>query len=259
MRAEPELYKDKIEIALDGRQVFYLFFGGAVLACLVFVLGVMVGRRVEARAHVDRGAATSAARDPLAALDDLDASSRDDMSFRTQLAGGKAATSEVDQAVAAIEKSRAAARSEVGAKDKAAAKVSDEDESDDAEQDAAAKQAADEKKAAEAAKKAEKAEKDKAKKAAEAAKVAEAAKAVPDDDGRFTLQLSSFQERDDAESFQADMKATGYKAYLVEAEVEGKGTWFRVRYGTYDSYQAAIDAKDEFERKVQKIAYVTRL
>jgi cell division septation protein DedD len=55
------------------------------------------------------------------------------------------------------------------------------------------------------------------------------------------------------------MKAAGYKAYLVEAEVEGKGTWFRVRYGNYDSYESALEAKDEFERKVQKIAYVTRL
>src|SRR5262245_23580346 len=74
-RSEPELYKDKIEVSLDGRQIFYLFFGGAVIACLVFVLGVMVGKRVEARAHVDR-AGTSAARDPLAALDALDATSR---------------------------------------------------------------------------------------------------------------------------------------------------------------------------------------
>ncbi|HRK48052.1 MAG TPA: hypothetical protein PK324_20635 [Nocardioides sp.] len=45
--SEPELYKDKIEVSLDGRQIFYLFFGGAVVACLVFVLGVMVGRRLE--------------------------------------------------------------------------------------------------------------------------------------------------------------------------------------------------------------------
>ena len=42
---DSELYKDKIEVSLDGRQIFYLFFGGAVVACLVFVLGVMVGRR----------------------------------------------------------------------------------------------------------------------------------------------------------------------------------------------------------------------
>jgi hypothetical protein len=68
MSREADLYKDKIEVSLDGRQIFYLFFGGAVIVGLVFVLGVMVGRRVEARAHVDR-ARTTAAVDPLAALD----------------------------------------------------------------------------------------------------------------------------------------------------------------------------------------------
>jgi hypothetical protein len=46
MSREAELYKDKIEVSLDGRQIFYLFFGGSVIVGLVFVLGVMVGRRV---------------------------------------------------------------------------------------------------------------------------------------------------------------------------------------------------------------------
>src|ERR1700753_1470393 len=68
--SQGELYKDKIEVSLDGRQIFYLFFGGAVIVGLVFVLGVMVGRRVEARGHVER-AKTEAAVDPLAALDRL--------------------------------------------------------------------------------------------------------------------------------------------------------------------------------------------
>ena len=71
---EPELYKDKVEISLDGRQIFYLFFGGAVIVGMVFVLGVLVGRRVEARGHIDR-ASTHAASDPLAALDRLEGTS----------------------------------------------------------------------------------------------------------------------------------------------------------------------------------------
>jgi len=79
------------------------------------------------------------------------------------------------------------------------------------------------------------------------------------DKGRFTLQLSSFKDKLEAESFQADLKAAGYRSYLVQAEVEGKGTFWRVRFGKYQTYQQAIDAKAEFERKVNKIAYVTRL
>src|SRR5688572_2758684 len=102
---DPELFKDKIEISLDGRQVFYLFFGGAVIACLVFVMGVMVGKRVEARGHVDR-AGTSAARDPLAALDQLDASARTrTLSFRTALAGppATAPAGDLEKAAASVE------------------------------------------------------------------------------------------------------------------------------------------------------------
>jgi cell division septation protein DedD len=242
--AEPELYKDKIEISLDGRQVFYLFFGGAVIACLVFVLGVMVGRRVEARSHVDRAAATSASRDPLAALDQMDASDQD-TSFRTSLGAGSGSGA-VDPAVAAIEKTKAAAEAAkvappppapapaVAAKpaDKPADKVADKKpKKPDAEA------AAD----------------------APAAEPPAAAPAADPDAGKFTLQLSSFKDKTEAESFMADMKSAGFKTYVVEADVDGKGTFFRVRVGHYDSYQSALDAKASFESKVNKIAYVTRL
>ena len=30
--------KEKLEVSLDNRQIFYLFFGSAVVACLVFVV-----------------------------------------------------------------------------------------------------------------------------------------------------------------------------------------------------------------------------
>lgn len=234
MPREPELYKDKIEISLDGRQVFYLFFGGAVIACLVFVLGVMVGRRVEARAHVDRGAATTAARDPLNALDQLDASGGSGMSFRSELAGGKT-TSEVDEAVAAIEKQRAAAKAE-------AAKPPPKPEPAKAEPARA------------------EAPKPEPPKAEPVAKPEPDPEPVPDKPaGKFTLQLSSFKEKVEAQSFLADMKIAGYRAYLVEAEVEGKGTFYRVRFGHYQTYEDAIEAKEDFENKMRKIAYVTRL
>src|SRR5215208_1137825 len=108
MPREPELYKDKIEVSLDGRQIFYLFFGGAVIVGLVFVLGVMTGRRVEARGHIDR-ADTQTARDPLAALDHLERS--DNLSFRRALTGSAAPT-DVEKAIGEIEKRRGEARPE---------------------------------------------------------------------------------------------------------------------------------------------------
>src|SRR5512141_214848 len=96
MSRETELYKDKIEVSLDGRQIFYLFFGGAVIVGMVFVLGVMVGRRVEARGHVER-AHVEATVDPLAALDRLEGGSG--LSFQGALRGGETHTSDVEKQI----------------------------------------------------------------------------------------------------------------------------------------------------------------
>jgi len=105
MSREPELYKDKIEVSLDGRQVFYLFFGGAVIVGLVFVLGVMVGRRVEARGHVER-AHVEAALDPLAALDRLEGGSG--LSFQGALRGAEPKASDVvEKKIAEVAKEKA--------------------------------------------------------------------------------------------------------------------------------------------------------
>src|SRR5512138_829902 len=60
-----ERWRDKIEVRLDNRQVFFLFFGSAIVACMLFVLGVLVGKRIESRGQ----AASPDLQDPLAALD----------------------------------------------------------------------------------------------------------------------------------------------------------------------------------------------
>ena len=237
--ADSELYKDKIEVSLDGRQIFYLFFGGAVVACLVFVLGVMVGRRLEARGHVDRAAATSATHDPLAALDQL-AAGRGDLTFPSTLSGSRGAAAEVDKAIAAM--------SDKGKGDKPAADKAAADKAAADKQDKADKAAAD------------KAAKDKA--AADKAAKADDPRPVDKPDGaakgKFTLQLSAFQDKAEAEAFLGQVKGAGYGAYVVAADVDGV-MYYRVRAGTYASYEDAVAAKAEFEKKVPKIAYVTRL
>lgn len=67
---------------LDGRQIFFLFVGSAVFACLVFAIGVFVGRRIE------RGAAAQAAQqsasDPLAILDEI-ANAEESLTFHRAL------------------------------------------------------------------------------------------------------------------------------------------------------------------------------
>ena len=59
--------------------------------------------------------------------------------------------------------------------------------------------------------------------------------------------------------FAAKVAASGYKPYVIQSEVEGKGTFFRVRLGEYAGHDEALAAKTDFEAKQHIIAYVTRL
>ncbi len=207
---DADRFKDKLEVHLDNRQIFALFFGGAVVACLVFVLGVMVGRRIEARERVAAKAATSATVDPLAALDELGADEKADeaLAFPTALSGGKSPDAVVPPP----------------APDKVEAK---------------ADKATEKKAEAKPEKKADKKDEPEKKK--------------------FTLQISSFQDKSEADALVAKLTAAGYKPYVILSDVEGKGTFFRVRIGEYRSKGDASDAKETFERKQRIIAYVTKM
>ncbi|MBZ0238059.1 MAG: SPOR domain-containing protein [Deltaproteobacteria bacterium] len=254
--SEPELYKDKIEVSLDGRQIFYLFFGGAVVACLVFVLGVMVGRRLEARSHVDRAAATSARKDPLAALDRL-AEGKGELTYPAALRGADAPVAEVDRALQAV-----APRAESQKKPEAKVEAKPEEKKPEAKVDAkvdAKVEAKPQERKPESKVDAKVEAKIDAKPAAKT-EDGPVTKPQPASGGKakFTLQLSAFQDKAEAESFLATVKRAGYGAYVVSAEVDGK-TFYRVRLGNYGTYDEAVAAKAEFERKVPKIAYVTRL
>ena len=256
MSREPELYKDKIEVSLDGRQIFYLFFGGAVIVGLVFVLGVMVGRRVEARGHVGR-AHVEAAVDPLAALDRLEGGSG--LSFQGALRGAPVAKTPVEQEIEGgqggqgglqASGSRLQADEKKGDDKKVAAKKADDKKADDKQ--------ADDKKADD--KKADDKKPDKPDKADKvAAKGADDAKQDdPPKKVRFTLQLSSFQDRAEAEAFADTIRAAGYEPHVSQGDVDGK-QFYRVRVGSYRTLEAANDAKSDFEKAAKKSALVVKL
>jgi DedD protein len=231
---DAEKLKDKIEVSLDGRQVFFLFFGGAVVAALVFVLGVMVGKRLEARERVTHKAQTTAQVDPLAALDELGADERaesqgDDLAFATALAA------DARKAAAAPAKELAPAPPPAKAEVALADKTDKPDVPAKPEKVAADKP--------EKSEKSDKADKDKPK----------------DKKARFTLQISSFQERTEADSLLAKLSASGFKPYMIMSNVPEKGVFFRVRIGEYASKADAQDAKTEFEKKQHLLAYVTKM
>lgn len=238
MAREEALYKDKIEVSLDGRQIFYLFFGGAVVVGLVFVLGVMVGRRVEARGHVER-AQTQAAVDPLAALDRLD--NGGGLSFQGALRGnGDAPASDVEKQIGDLAAKKKDAKPEkVAAVEKPVEKPAEKPVEKPAEKPAEKpQQAAAPAPAADPVVKPEQPKKEK---------------------GKFTLQLSSFQDKAEAEAYLANLKANGFSAppFISEGDVEGK-TYYRVRMGNYRTMEAANDAKGEVEKALKKTATVMK-
>lgn len=52
-------------------------------------------------------------------------------------------------------------------------------------------------------------------------------------DQRFSLQVGAFPDQAAAESLAARMRAGGYPVRIVNAEVNGRGTWYRVRVGSF--------------------------
>jgi cell division septation protein DedD len=74
--------------------------------------------------------------------------------------------------------------------------------------------------------------------------------------GAFTLQISAFQNRPEAERFAAKLRDRGYAPYIVSAEVPNKGTWYRVRMGSFPSKDAASRYLNDFKRETQINAFV---
>jgi cell division septation protein DedD len=59
------------------------------------------------------------------------------------------------------------------------------------------------------------------------------------DRGRFTIQVAAFQEIRGAEQMVGTLRSKGYPAYQIQVTVPGKGEWYRVRVGAFESREAA--------------------
>ena len=66
-------------------------------------------------------------------------------------------------------------------------------------------------------------------------------------EGGYQLQVSSFRTQNEADTFSTQLRARGHKAYVVEAHVPGRGTWYRVRIGPFTSQHAAASYRSGFE------------
>lgn len=59
------------------------------------------------------------------------------------------------------------------------------------------------------------------------------------DSGGFTIQVRSSPNEADAKQFADSLKSAGFDAYVMRADLGGKGVWFRVRVGRFQSREEA--------------------
>jgi DedD protein len=270
-----ERWRDKIEVRLDNRQVFFLFFGSALVACMLFVLGVIVGKRLESRGR----AISPEIEDPLALLDKVATTPRPSqtgVTFPQALFGAGAKPAATDKAAKKTpgqEPSPVAtpssSRKTEGAKSVALVEAETKPAPPTAKpapavgKPAPAPMQAVENKPGVAAQEAAAARKageatEKTPEAKEAKPIAIPTVASGDGKGkaRFALQLSSFQDKAEAEAFAHKFESE--RPYMVVSEIPGKGTWYRVRVGDYPTSKDALAAKQMFEKKHNVIAYVAQ-
>lgn len=237
--------KERVELSLDNRQIFYLFVASAVVVSVVFALGVVVGKRL-----VSTEAPAATPTDPLALLDQLGqvgkSAGEDELTFHEAL------TAKPD-----AKKAPTAQPQPAPAPPPAAAAAQPQPQPPEAAKVALAAPAKKKPEPAKAALSPRKPDKPEGKQTAAAQPTPQPT--PPAAGGAYTLQLSSFQDRTEAERFMERLRARGLKPHITPAQIPDRGTWYRVRVGNYRSWDEAVAAKTKFERSAQVIAYVARL
>jgi cell division septation protein DedD len=75
-------------------------------------------------------------------------------------------------------------------------------------------------------------------------------------EGGYQLQVSSFHTQVEADSFAQQLRARGHKAYVLEAHVPGRGTWYRVRIGPFATQHAATQYRATFEDHEHVVPFI---
>lgn len=240
---EMHKWKDKVELNLDNRQIFFLFFGLSVVGCFVFALGVMVGRRVEVGPG---GEVAALSADSLSILDGH-GEVETELSFQQGLK-----TSDIDAVPPTRDLEAEAAAEEAEAMGIPTAAIAQAEPAPEP----APKTAEPKPAAAPTPVKPKPAAKPSKKPTALASSNKSAASDKPGA-RKFTLQMKAFAKREQADAFAAELNAKGHAVRVESQEVKGR-LWHRVRAGSFDTWAAGIEAKENFESKEKIIAYVVR-
>lgn len=74
-----------------------------------------------------------------------------------------------------------------------------------------------------------------------------------DPEGKYTVQIASFKKMGNAQKFAEQLKNKGYPAFITKALINSKGTWYRVRVGTFKNrnkarkYSKIIKSKEKLK------------
>jgi cell division protein FtsN len=66
--------------------------------------------------------------------------------------------------------------------------------------------------------------------------------------GMLTIQVASLKDRKTASDMIARLKKKGYSAYITKAEVSGKGTWYRIRIGSFNTREEAEKIRNRLKK-----------
>ncbi len=77
-------------------------------------------------------------------------------------------------------------------------------------------------------------------------------------EGRYTLQVISYREPNEAHVFASGLRKRGHAAYVTTGTVEGRGKHWRVRIGPFESRQQAQAYRTTFERDEGMNTFIIR-
>ncbi|HZH04045.1 MAG TPA: SPOR domain-containing protein [Myxococcaceae bacterium] len=250
--------KEKFDLSLDNRQVVSLLISGLVVLGAVFVLGVVVGKKLAFQAQASEATDLLTALDAQAAGDAGPSSTgltfQDELTQRPpELKADPPEMADAPPALTAAPEPKVELKApEVKAPEPKAPEVKAEPKV--AETKPAAPPASEAKKASPVAgpvatrgvtPDSDAAARAKDKRPAEAAA-----------NGPYSLQLSASQNKAEADRFAAKLRDRGYAPYIVEVNVPQKGVWYRVRMGSFPSKDAAQRYLQDFRRETRIDAIV---
>jgi len=77
--------------------------------------------------------------------------------------------------------------------------------------------------------------------------------------GKFTINVASFRQKVRAERLMGELKNKGYKAFVAEASIPKRGTWYRVSVGRFPSRGEAETFARELKEKEGLDSFVREL